>query len=156
MTKCALQISRWGNRAAVGVTALLLGASHVRAGEGEIHSSSHPLSLYECISMALNESPLLEASRLDVTSATEEARAARGQALPKIDVTGSYQLFSGSPTNKFAIVGPSGGVAVGTNNQEEGAVELYSAHLSYPLFRDGSILGLNTAPAEAQKLARKR
>jgi protease secretion system outer membrane protein len=37
-----------------------------------------------------------------------------------------------------------------------GAVEVYSAHLSYPLFRDGSILGLNTAPAEASKLARRR
>ncbi len=37
-----------------------------------------------------------------------------------------------------------------------GAVEIYSAHLSYPLFRDGSILGLNTAPAEASKLARRR
>jgi outer membrane protein TolC len=35
-------------------------------------------------------------------------------------------------------------------------VEVYSAHLSYPLFRDGSILGLNTGPAEAGKLARKR
>jgi outer membrane protein TolC len=157
MTKCALQISRWGNKAAVGFTALLLGTFQVRAGEGEVQSSSHPLTLYECISMALNESPLLEASRLDVTSATEEARAARGQALPKIDVTGSYQLFTGSPTNKFAIIGPSGGVGItSNNNQEEGAVELYAAHLSYPLFRDGSIMGLNTGPAEAEKLARKR
>jgi outer membrane protein TolC len=37
-----------------------------------------------------------------------------------------------------------------------GAVEIYSAHLAYPLFRDGSILGLNTGPAEAGKLARRR
>lgn len=108
--------------------------------------------------MALNESPLLEASRLDVTSATEEARAARGQALPKIDAAASYELFTGSPTNKFAVIAPGGGNVgiTGNNNQEQGAVELYSAHLSYPLFRDGSILGLNTAPAEAGKLAKKR
>src|ERR1041384_1691335 len=124
MTKCALQISRWGNKAAVGFTALLLGTFQVRAGEGEVQSSSHPLTLYECISMALNESPLLEASRLDVASATEQARAARGQALPKLEGLGSYQAFTGSPKNKFAIIGPVGGVGIGTNN-EEGAVQLY-------------------------------
>ncbi len=117
---------------------------------------SRPLTLYDCISLALNESPLLEASRLDVASATEDARAARGQALPRLEGNGSYQAFTGSPTNKFAIIGNSGIGVVSNNNVQQGAVELYSAHLSYPLFRDGSILGINTGPAEASKLARKR
>lgn len=114
--------------------------------------------------MALDESPLLEASRLDVTSATEEARAARGEALPQITATGSAQLFSGSPTSKFAIVNANNSVViVGNPNKPQNSrtvsgagVEVYSAHLSYPLFKDGSILGLNTGPAEASKLARKR
>ena len=101
----------------------------------------------DCIALALNESPVLEASRLDVASATEEARAARGQTLPEITGRASYQLFSGSPTSKFSIVDAGTGIGIGTNQVVGlGAVEVYSAHLSYPLFRDGSILGLNTAP----------
>ena len=156
MIKCVPLIDRWQSKGIVGLAALLLSTAQLLAGQGEGISLSRPLTLYDCISLALNESPLLEASRLDVASATEEARAARGEALPRIDASGSYQFFTGSPTNKFAIIGTSG-IGVGTNqNVQQGAVELYSAHLSYPLFRDGSILGLNTGPAEASRLAKKR
>ena len=35
-------------------------------------------------------------------------------------------------------------------------VELYGAHLRYPLFNDGSILGLNNAPAVAEKKAKRQ
>ncbi len=125
---------------------------------------SRPLTLKDCIALALDESPALEASRLDVTSATEEARAARGEALPSLTGRGTYQLFSGSPVNKFAIVNTTTGLAINPSNRRPttdngidlGSVEVYSAHLSYPLFRDGSILGFNTAPAEASKLALRR
>jgi len=157
MTKCVPQTSRRISKTLAGIAGVFLVASQIQAGPGIESSPSHPLSLYDCISLALNESPLLEASRLDVASATEEARAARGHELPLIDGLASYQLFSGSPTSKFSIVnvGTVGGLGV-SHNAENGAVELYSAHLSYPLFRDGSILGLNTGPAEAEKLAKKR
>jgi outer membrane protein TolC len=149
---------------AAGLAALLSMAPLVLGGQEQLEIPSHPLTLNDCIALALNESPLLDASRLDVASATEEARAARGQALPELTATGSAQLFSGSPTSKFAIVNVGSGIAVGnpnntsnSNRSVSGAgVEVYSAHLSYPLFRDGSILGLNTGPAEAGKLARKR
>ncbi len=128
-----------------------------------IVADSRALTLKDCIALALDESPLLEASRLDVASATEEARAARAQNLPQITGSAGYQLFSGSPTSKFSIVdtgvvgGAGGGVGVSANRTVDlGAVQIYSARLSYPLFRDGSILGLNTAPEEAGKLARRR
>jgi len=128
-----------------------------RAGQNEVSYNSRVLSLNDCIALALNESPALEGSRLDVASATEEARAARDQALPQITGRASYELFSGSPTSKFSIVDAGTGIGIGANQVVGlGAVEIYSAHLSYPLFRDGSILGLNTAPAEASKLARRR
>jgi multidrug efflux system outer membrane protein len=125
---------------------------------------NRPLTVKDCIALALNESPLLDASRLDVASATEEARAARGKALPEITASASAQLFAGSPVSKFFIVNTGSTTIVGgnpnnTSNERtvDGAgVEVYSAHLAYPLFRDGSILGLNTAPAEASKLARRR
>ena len=100
---------------------------------------------------------MLQGSRLDVASATEEARAARGRALPEITAVARYQLFSGSPTSRFSVVDSGTGIGIGTSrNIDLGAVEIYAAHLSYPLFRDGSILGLNTAPAEAGQLARRR
>jgi len=128
-----------------------------QGGQGEVGSNSKALTLNDCIALALNESPVLEASRLDVASASEEARAARSQTLPEITGRASYQLFSGSPTSKFSIVDAGTGIGIGSNQLVGlGAVEVYSAHLSYPLFRDGSILGLNTGPAEASKLARRR
>lgn len=120
---------------------------------------SRALTVDDCIALALNESPALEASRLDVASATEESRAARARNLPEITARGSAQLFSGTPTSRFSIVdtGTNSGIGVASSRAVDlGSVEVYSAHLSYPLFRDGSILGLNTSPAEAIKLARRR
>ncbi len=159
MTKCAQPRNRLINSATASFAALLVIAPLAFGGQEQVEVPSHPLTLNDCIALALNESPLLDASRLDVASATEEARAARGQVLPLISATGSALLFSGSPTSKFAIVNTGSSIAIGGNSSRtvSGAgVEIYSAQLSYPLFRDGSILGLNTGPAEASKLARKR
>ncbi len=132
----------------------------------------HLLSLQDCISMALQESPALEASRFDVASATEEVKAARAKLLPDLTAQASAQAFSGSPTSRFSIVnlGNQGSVVVNPNPNPNrppnpgtssrsvnlGEVEVYSAHLSYPLFKDGSFLGLGNPPAVASKQARKR
>ena len=55
----------------------------------------------------------------------------------------------------LALARRSSSEAIGQNVSGAG-VEIYSAHLSYPLFRDGSIFGLNTGPAVASKQAKKR
>ncbi|MEO5718834.1 MAG: TolC family protein [Chthoniobacterales bacterium] len=167
------------NRIAFSLTLLLLAAPLLTwAGDGEVLTKkaidmSKPLDLSDCIALALDESPLLEASRLDVASAAEEARAARAQTLPSLSATANAQIFSGSPTSRFSIVGigdtgigvvptptprpgPSRAPRNTTKSVDLGTVEAYSARLDYPLFKDGSILGLNTAPAEASKLARRR
>ena len=160
MTKCAPPRNRLINSTAAGLAVLLFISPLAVGGQEQVEVPSHPLTLTDCIALALNESPLLDASRLDVASATEEARAARGQALPLVTASGSAQLFSGSPTSKFSIVSAgSSGVALNPSSDQSvsgAGVEIYSASLSYPLFRDGSILGLNTGPTEASKLARKR
>jgi outer membrane protein len=119
---------------------------------------SHPLTLHDCIAIALGESPALEASRYDVLSAAQEVRAVQGLALPQVTGSASYQLFSGSRTGKFSVVnlGESTTGVTSLNTVGLGAVELYSARLSYPLFKDGSILGLNNAPAIAEKKAKKQ
>ncbi len=100
---------------------------------------------------------------MEVAQATEEARAQRDQMLPQIKGQYGATWFAGSPTSKFGVVGESG-IAIIPNPDRptksqsvSGAwVETSSAQLSYPLFRDGSIMGLNTAPAEASKLARRK
>jgi outer membrane protein TolC len=101
----------------------------------------------------------LEASRYDVLSAAQEVRAAQGMALPQLTGSAGYELFSGSPTSKFSVVNLGNSSGVGVNSLNEvglGAVEIYSAKLRYPLFKDGSILGLNNAPAIAEKKAKKQ
>jgi len=120
----------------------------------------YPLTLHDCIAIALGENPALEASRYDVFSAAQEVRAAQGMLLPQLTGTAEYELFQGSPTTKFSVVNlgsvsPSG-VAVTTRTVGWTGVELYGARLTYPLFKDGSILGLNNAPAIAEKKAKKQ
>ena len=146
------------NSLALSLIIFLFVVRFTRAGEANAVATTSALTLRECIALALDESPVLEASRLDVASATESARAARGEALPKITAIGSAQLFSGSPTSRFSIVnlGDTGVGVTSSRAVDLGAVEVYSANLSYPLFRDGSIMGLNTAPQEASQLARRR
>ena len=121
---------------------------------------SHPLTLHDCIAIALGENPALEASRFDVLSAAQEVRAAQGMALPLLTGLADYELFQGSPTSKFSVINlgtttPSG-VAVTPKVVGLSEIETYSAHLTYPLFKDGSILGLNNAPAIAEKKAKKQ
>src|SRR5690348_11946538 len=104
MTRSTLRRTRLRNKLAASLvlffsTALcaLAGASaehHVSPEHHYVTLPSRPLTLKDCISLALDESPALEASRLDVTSAAEEARAARGELLPSITGRGTYQLFS--------------------------------------------------------------
>ncbi len=152
------------NSILLSLTVLLFVAPAARAAQGEVFTTSRALTLSDCIALALDESPLLEASRLDVASATESARAARARTLPELTGAASAQIFSGSPTSRFSIVNSDTGVVIprpdnanSSDRSVSGAgVEVFSARLAYSLFRDGSILGLNTAPAEAGQLARRR
>src|SRR5262245_1430739 len=130
MTKCAQPRNRLRNSVVLSLTALIFVVPLIQGGQGEAGSNSRALTLSDCIALGLNESPALEASRLDVASATEEARAAHDKTLPEITGRASYQLFSGSPTSKFSIVDAGTGIGVGTNQVVGlGAVEVYSAHL---------------------------
>ena len=157
MTKSILHRDQSSNNVAAGLAALLfilpLGS---QAGERSASSYSRPLTAHDCIAIALGESPAVKASRYDVLSEAQAVRAAEGLALPQLTGSAGYQLFSGSRTGKFSIVnlGESSGVSL--NTVDLGAVEIYSARLSYALFKDGSILGLNNPPAIAEKKAKKQ
>jgi outer membrane protein TolC len=130
----------------------------VEAGEDSGSPYSHSLTLHDCIAIALGESPALEASRYDIAAASEEVRATQDMLLPQVTGQAGYQLFSGSPTGKFSVVnlGNNGGVAIGSSKGVDLAgVQIYSANLQYPLFREGSIFGLNNGPAIASKKAKR-
>ena len=161
MTKFTLHSDRSLNKVAACLVALLsILPCMSEAGEGSAALPHHPLTLHECIAIALGESPALEASRFDVFSADQAVRAAQGMLLPQITGAADYLLFSGSRVSKFGVinlgsVSPNGSV-VTTSSVGSAEVELYSAHLKYPLFADGSILGLNNAPGVAEKKAKRQ
>src|SRR5438093_3805884 len=158
MTKSNLHQDRSSNNVAAGLAALLFILPCTSEAQDAVEAPrSHPLTLHDCIAIALGESPALEGSRYDVLSAAQEVRAAQGLALPQLTGSAGYQLFSGSRTGKFSVVNlGDSNVASSLNTVGLGAVEIYSARLSYPLFKDGSILGLNNPPAIAEKKAKKQ
>ncbi len=158
MTKSILHRDRSSNNVAAGLAALLFILACTSEAQDALEAPrSHPLTLHDCIAIALGESPALEGSRYDVLSAAQEVRAAQGLALPQLTGSAGYQLFSGSRTGKFSIVNlGESTTGVSLNTVDLGAVEIYSAKLSYALFKDGSILGLNNAPAIAEKKAKKQ
>ncbi len=158
MTKSILHRDRSSNNVAAGLAALLFILPCTSEAQDALEAPrSHPLTLHDCIAIALGESPALEGSRYDVLSAAQEVRAVQGLALPQLTGSAGYQLFSGSRTGKFSVVNlGESNVASSLNTVGLGAVEIYSAKLSYALFKDGSILGLNNAPAIAEKKAKKQ
>ena len=70
MTKCAQPRNRLRNSIVLTLGIILFAAPLTQAGQGETRAKSKPidlskpLDLNDCIALALDESPLLEASRL--------------------------------------------------------------------------------------------
>lgn len=102
--------------------------------------------------MALGESPKLEASRFDLLAATAEIRAEQGKVLPKLTGSAEAEIFSGNPTGRFSFFNTTD-TTIATKVVGFGALDIFGAKLTYPLFRDGSILGLNNPPAVQAKRA---
>lgn len=100
--------------------------------------------------MALGESPKLQASRLDLLAASEDTRAARAALWPNLSGTATGEAFSGRSTSTFSIVNTTSPSGTGINSNREvdlAGLGVFGAKLTYPLFKDGSIFGLNDAPA---------
>lgn len=69
------------------LAAFLLLAAAVTAYGGD---SKVPLSLKDCIAVALKQSPLVRSSGLDVKAAQESLRVSKGALFPRIDLNGLY------------------------------------------------------------------
>jgi len=149
------------NRLAASLAALLL-VLPLRLPGQEIRTHNpdlprHPLTLQDCIAIALGESPKLEATRFDLLAAGEEIRAAQASLWPNLKGSATGEAFSGERTGKFGIVttGPSGG-GVNANRQVDLAgIGIGGLKLEYPVFKDGSIFGFNDAPAVEIKRAQR-
>jgi outer membrane protein TolC len=117
----------------------------------------HPLTLQDCIAIALGESPKLEATRFDLLAAGEEIRAAQASLWPNLTGSATGEAFSGDRTSKFGIVNAgTTGAGISTNKHVDLAgVGIFGLKLEYPLFKDGSIFGFNDAPAVELKTAER-
>jgi outer membrane protein TolC len=117
----------------------------------------HPLTLQDCIAIALGESSKLEASRFDLLAAGEEIRAARASLWPSLTGSATGEAFSGSSTGIFGLVSTSTtGEGVNARRKVDLAgIGIFGLRLDYPIFRDGSIFGLNDAPTVEVKRAQR-
>src|SRR5437868_5871484 len=141
-------------------TILLITPAKLQAGEISTYNANlprHPLTLRDCIGIALGESPKLEASRFDLLAAGEEIRAARASLWPNLTGSATGEAFSGSSTSSFAIVSTStAGEGVNARRRVNLAgIGIFGLKLNYPIFKDGSIFGFNDAPTVEGKRAQR-
>src|SRR5437762_485393 len=141
-------------------TILLITPAKLQAGEISTYNANlprHPLTLRDCIGIALGESPKLEATRFDLLAAGEEIRAAQASLWPNLTGSATGEAFSGDRTSKFGIVNAgTTGAGISTNKHVSLAgVGIFGLKLEYPVFKDGSIFGFNDAPAVELKTAER-
>ena len=155
---------RLRNRLTASPAALLLLIFSLRLSAQKIETSSHrpelpqhPLTLQDCIAIALGESSKLEASRFDLLAAGEEIRAARASLWPSLTGSATGEAFSGRNAGRFALVSTTTtGEGVNANRKVDLAgIGIFGLRLNYPIFQDGSIFGLNDAPTVEVKRAQR-
>lgn len=112
------------------------------------------LTLQDCIAIALGESPKLEGSRFDLLAAAAEIRAAQSATLPNLTGSAATEYLAGQRTSTFQFIDTSSN-AVTAQPLVSGGVNIFGARLVYPVFKDGSILGLNDAPAVSGRKAQE-
>src|SRR5438034_8424512 len=81
----------------------------------KLAAQDRPLTLHDCVAIALGESPKLEASRFDILAASEAIRAAQAMTWPKLTGTATGEMFSGESTSAFQLVSATDINGVGLN-----------------------------------------
>ncbi|MBV8215636.1 MAG: TolC family protein [Verrucomicrobia bacterium] len=124
--------------------------------------TDRPLTLHDCIGQALGKNPGLKAAQYTLQADKEDIWRAKSAFLP--EVTGSAGLYAltGSPPGPWEVVGISDFDTTGIVNHKAGQpstvtraplrVSLAPAGIggigvTYPIYANGSILGLNNPPA---------
>lgn len=117
-----------------------------------------PLTLDNCVDLALGRSPTLRAAEYDIRAADESVNFARLGLLPSVSGALTAEGVSGRPTNVFSLLNVNDVENNGLSTQSRsGLLGFGAVSLNYNLFKNGSILGLNDAPvvkiARAQRSA---
>lgn len=116
--------------------------------------SRSALSLNQCVREALGRNPELEAQRYDLSAAGDAIWAAQSALFPQLTGDILTQTLNGTGTGPFNILGIANadegsrgnGRRVRANFDTVGA---FSVRLSYGIYQNGSVMGLNDAPAVA-------
>lgn len=122
-------------------------------------AQTRPLRINDCVEIALGRSPDLQAAAFDIKAARETITATRTGLLPAVSGNLNLEGASGQPTNIFSLLNVTDVENNGalTNRSRSGLLGFGSVALNYNLYKDGSIFGLNDAPAvevaKAQKTA---
>jgi outer membrane protein TolC len=120
-------------------------------------ASDKPLTLHECISEALGRSPRLESGRYTLAADKEAIKKEQAGLLPNLTAGAELQNLTGSPVGPFSVLNVNNPDVTGLRaNSKRGPnrVSLASVgngtlRMRYPLYEQGSIFGLNNAPAVA-------
>jgi outer membrane protein TolC len=122
-----------------------------------------PLSLQQCVDAALGQSPMLSAYGHKATADRYDITKKKGTTLPYLSSSLRTYMVNGSPATIWTPLGISEpGVATilasptrsfNNNNAHWSPVGLQEVGVTYPLYSEGSILGLNNPPAVASARA---
>jgi outer membrane protein TolC len=141
----------------------LLWASICAFARNQENSASHGvLTLHTCITDCLRGNPRLASEQYTLAADKENIWKVRSSVLPELTGQAEFAGLSGSPTSYWALLGINDpevtGTAVrGASRQAGrgpfriswGTVGTGELRLSYPLYANGSIFGLNNFPALA-------
>jgi len=123
--------------------------------------AADPLSVQDCIREALEHSPLLSSNQHLIEADRADIMKKKGATLPYFSTQLQGYEVNGSPVTAFTPLGlfepASGGVLTSKGIRFPSAhwapVGLEEVGVTYPLYYEGSILGLNDSPSVASARA---
>jgi outer membrane protein TolC len=119
------------------------------------------LTLRDCIAQGLGKNPGLKSERFTLAADKENIWKAKASFLPDFTAQASLYLLNGSPPSQWQVAGVNDFSEVGVTTRANGKTSTTKAPLrigwvpvgtggvgvTYPIYEDGSILGLNNPPA---------
>src|SRR5580704_3115267 len=142
---------------------LLWASTCAFARNPEKGASGGVLTLHTCITESLRGNPRLASEQFTLAAGKENIWKEKSGFYPQVSGSADFRVYRGSPTGYWAALGINDPNLTGVFNITKGGtknsrspfrldwgeVGLGAVTLDYPLYANGSILGLNTPPAVA-------
>jgi outer membrane protein len=97
---------------------------------------TYPLTLQECIDIALKQSPLIKSAELDMAASAETLKASKGSLFPKIDLNASHYEEWSRPTPYIQAEGSTVPVIASQ------FINAWGLFLRMPIYEGGKLTGL--------------